>query len=164
MSTGLLRRAYDMLLVAVKGVVAVLTDHPTRSKAGRCILPVLALLAGSCSGPPSAVESITIINPTAYDLDVDVTDGDRGGWLPLTVVEAMSEDVAQEVIDQGEVWIFRFRHFGEPVGEMALTRSELERNDWRVEVPAEVEERLQQLGRPTAEEVTSVDSAGGGGK
>jgi hypothetical protein len=57
------------------------------------------------------------------------------------------------VIDQGEVWIFRFRHWGDPIRELSLTRAELERNGWRLEVPDEVEERLQELGRPSSTEV-----------
>jgi hypothetical protein len=125
-------------------------------------LVVLALLAASCSGPPPTVERITITNPTAYDLDVDVTGPGTEGRLPIAIVEAGTEQVAQEVIDQGEVWIFRFRHWGDVVGELRLTRAELERNAWRVEVPAEVGERLEQLGRSTSEELTGVKPGGGG--
>jgi hypothetical protein len=123
---------------------------------------LLALLVASCSGPPPTVERITIANPTAYDVHVDVTGQDRDGWLPIAIVEARSEDVVQDVIDQGEVWIFRFEHFGDPIEEVHLTRGELERNGWRVEIPAEVGERLQQLGRPTSEELTGVEPGGGG--
>jgi hypothetical protein len=144
-------------------MAVVLTRQVTRTKAVTRYWVVLALVSASCSGPPPTVERITIANPTAYDLDVDVTDRDRDGWLPLVIVEAGSEDVAQEVIDQGEVWIFRFRHFGDPVGELSLTRAELERKGWRVEVPAEVEDRLQQLGRPTSEELTGAEPGGDGG-
>jgi hypothetical protein len=94
------------------------------------------------------VDRITIVNQTGYDLDVDVAGPERGGWLPVAIVEAHSERVAEEVIDQGEVWVFRFSHWGDPVGELSLTRAELEGASWRVEVPGEVEERLQQLARP----------------
>jgi hypothetical protein len=124
-------------------------------------LATFALFLASCSGPPPTVASITIVNPTSYDLDVDVTDENRNVWLPLAIVEAGSEDVVQEVIDQGQVWTFRFGHFGDPVGELSLTRAELERNGWRVEVPGEVEEKLQQLGRPTSEELTGMEPGGG---
>ena len=127
-------------------------------------LAMMALFVASCSGPPPTVESITIVNPTGYDLDVEVTDRGRTGWLPVAIVEAESQYVAQEVLDQGEVWIFRFRHFGDPVGELSLSRAELGRSGWRVEVPAEVEERLQQLGRPTSEELTGVEPGGDGGR
>jgi hypothetical protein len=66
----------------------------------------------------------------------------------VAIVEARSEDVVQEVVDQGELWIFRFLHWGDPVGELPLTRAELERNRWRIRVPGQVEERLEELGRP----------------
>jgi hypothetical protein len=108
------------------------------------------------------VERIIIANPTDYDIDVDVTGEDRNSWLPVSIVEARAEDVAREVIDQGKVWTFRFLHWGDPVGEVRFTRAELERMGWRLEVPAEVGERLQQLGRPTSEELADVEPGIGG--
>lgn len=122
----------------------------------------LALLVAACSGPPPTVERITIANPTDYDLDVDVTSPGEDGRLPIAIVEARSEDVAQDVIDLGEEWIFQFLHWGDLVGELSFTRAELERNGWHVEVPAEVGERLEQLGRPTSEELRGPEPGGGG--
>jgi hypothetical protein len=113
---------------------------------------VTAAVLVSCSGPPPTVDRITISNPTGYDLEVQVSDANRDGWLPTGIVEAGSEQISEQVIDQGEVWIFRFLHWGESVGELELTRSELERNGWRLEVPGQVEERLRQLGRLSSEE------------
>jgi hypothetical protein len=124
-------------------------------------LVALALLV-ACSGGAPTVEGITLANNTGYDLEVEVTSQDRVGWLPLAIVEARSEAVTQEVIDQGKVWIFRFVHWGEPVGELRLARAELEGNAWRVEVPAEVEERLQELGRPMFGELVEPEAGGGG--
>lgn len=72
--------------------------------------------------------------------------------MPVAIAESGSSDVAREVIDQGEVWIFRFRHWGEPVGELRMTRGELERSGWRVEVPETVSEHLRDLGRPETTE------------
>ncbi|HXF56761.1 MAG TPA: hypothetical protein VNO34_04165 [Actinomycetota bacterium] len=117
------------------------------------VLAASSLLLAGCLGLPPRVDRITIVNPTDYDLDVEVTGRDRDGWLPTAIVEAGEEDVAQEVIDQGEVWIFRFRHWGDPMGELSASRAELERSGWRVEVPAQVEERLRELGRPSSTEV-----------
>lgn len=116
---------------------------------GICSAFVVALLwLAACSGPPPRVDRITIVNPTGYDLDVDVAGPERASWLPVAIVEARSERVAEEVIDQGQMWVFRFRHWGDPVGELSLARAELEVAGWRVEVPGEVEERLQGLQRP----------------
>jgi hypothetical protein len=102
----------------------------------------------ACSGPAPTVDEITVANPTDYELEIDVTGEDRDGWLPVTIVQARSEAVARGVIDQGEIWIFRFRYVGEAVGELSLSREELERSGWRLDVPEEVEERLQQIGTP----------------
>jgi hypothetical protein len=113
------------------------------------LLGVAMALLASCSGPPPTVDRITVVNPTGYDLDLQVSDPDRSSWLPAGVAEAGSQQITEEVIDQGEIWVFRFLHWGDPVGELEITRSELERNGWRLEVPAAVEERLRQMGRPT---------------
>jgi hypothetical protein len=129
--------------------------RPTRARR----LVVLAVLLAACSGPPPTVDRITIANATNYDLDTEVTGRDREGWLPLSVVAAGSEVVVREVIDQGEEWIFRFVHWGDPVGELSITRVELEGSEWRVEVPEQVEERLQQLGRPPSGSATEEGSA-----
>jgi hypothetical protein len=120
-------------------------------RAGSRRMVVLAVLLAACSGPPPTVDRITIANPTEYELDTEVTGRDRQGWLPLTVVEAGSEVVVQEVIDQGEEWVFRFLHWDDSVGELSVTREELERSGWRVEVPEQIGERLQELERPPSE-------------
>ena len=112
----------------------------------------LAVLLGACSGPLPTVDRITIANPTGYDLAVEVSGGNRETWLPLTVVGTGSEVVVEQVIDQGERWTFRFKHWDDPVGEVVLTRTELEASGWRVEVPSDIQERLQQLGRPPPDE------------
>jgi hypothetical protein len=109
---------------------------------------VMVFWVVACAGPPPRVDRITIANPTGYDLNVDVSAPERSGWLPVAIVEARSEEVTEEVIDQGEVWVFRFSHWGDPVGELSITRDELEGAGWGLEVPEEVEERLQQMGRP----------------
>jgi hypothetical protein len=112
-------------------------------RAGRALL-LVALLQSSCLGPPPTVDRITIANPTDYQLDVDVTGEDRQGWLPVAILEPGSERPVGEVIDQGEIWIFRFLYLGDPVMEVSVTRDELEGSDWRVVVPAEVEQRLRE--------------------
>ena len=159
MSLHLGLRVYVVLPASARAVF--LSRQGPRTKGRTRSLVALALLMVSCSGRPPTVDRITISNPTSYDIDVEVTDRDRDGWLPVAIVQARSEHVARDVIDQGEAWIFRFSHWGDPVGEFSPTRAELERNGWRVEVPAEVEERLQQLARPMSGELVDLEPGGG---
>lgn len=111
---------------------------------------MLLLWLAACSGSPQTVDQITIVNSTGYDLDVDVAGPEQRSWLPVAIADANSEELSEEVIDQGEVWVFRFVHWGDPVGELSLTRAQLVEEGWRVEVPEEIEERLRQLGRPSS--------------
>jgi hypothetical protein len=67
----------------------------------------------------------------------------RAGSLSPFSSPAPSAPVG-EVIDQSEIWIFRFLYLGDPVMEVSVTRDELEGSDWRVVVPAEVEQRLRE--------------------
>lgn len=117
----------------------------------RLLAPTLtvALLLSACTGAAPTIEEVTIVNGTAYDLEVEIAAEDGDGWLPLARVGAGTEGSALEVIDQGDAWVFRFRHWGQPVGEVMLTRGELEEIGWSVEVPGEIAERLEDLGRPT---------------
>ncbi|HEV3474936.1 MAG TPA: hypothetical protein VG602_06195 [Actinomycetota bacterium] len=108
----------------------------------RRLMIVLLLVLSACSGAPPTVDRIEIVNPTGYDLTVEVSGEEQPGWLPLSVVEPGSSATVREVIDQGERWRFRFRHFGETVGEISLDRDELESSQWRVDIPPEVGDRL----------------------
>jgi hypothetical protein len=108
-------------------------------------LVTITLLVSSCSQTPSLVRAVTIVNGTGYDLTVEVSDSDRETWLPLATVEARTERSSEQVVDQGDVWIFRFLRSGEPVGELSLRRAQLERDAWRVDVPDDVAERLGNL-------------------
>lgn len=116
----------------------------------RYVVASLVLLLSACSGAAPTVEEVTIVNETAYDVEIEAGAGEDDGWLPLARVDARSTGSARDVIDQGDVWVFRFRHWGESVEEMSLTREELQREGWRIEVPETVAERLEQLGRPPA--------------
>jgi hypothetical protein len=107
----------------------------------------VGFLLAACSGAPQTVERIEIVNPTDYDIAVDVSGPNGRGWLPISLAEHRSSVTVREVIDQGERWSFRFRHFGQTVGEISMRRDQLETTDWLVEIPAEVGERLRDLGR-----------------
>jgi hypothetical protein len=110
---------------------------------GACIF-----LAGSACSDMSFIDEVTIANDTEYSANVDVTDGTRDAWLGLTGVEPQSTRTVEAVIDQGEVWIFRFDYVGKYQEEVEISRRELEQNDWTIEVPSSFEQRLRDLDVP----------------
>jgi hypothetical protein len=107
-----------------------------------------ALLGGVACSDVSFVDDVTIVNDTEYSAEVDATSKARNGWLGLTIVRPQSTTTVEEVIDQGEVWIFRFDYLGKYEEEVEIARRELEQNDWRIEVPLSFEQRLRDLDVP----------------
>jgi hypothetical protein len=105
------------------------------------------LVLGACSSV-SFVDELSIINNTEYSANVEVTDGDREGWLRLNSLEPNSTTVIEDVIDQGEIWIFRFDYLGRYQVEMEVPSSELAQNDWSIEVPQSFEQDLRDMGLP----------------
>jgi hypothetical protein len=107
---------------------------------------VLTFVVGLSSGP-ATVPRITFENPTPYALDIEVSTG-TGGWTSAGSVRQRSTADVLEVIDQGDLWVFRFDSQGATGGELRLTRAELEDSDWKVAVPTEVGRRLAEAGAP----------------
>ena len=107
---------------------------------GACIL-----LGGAACSDVSFVDGVTIVNDTEYSANIDVTGKTGDGWLLLTSMDPQSTTTVEEVIDQGDVWIFRFDYIGKYDEEVELSRRELERSDWTIEVPQSFEQRLRDL-------------------
>lgn len=107
----------------------------------------LVVVVGACSDV-SLVDSITIANDMVYPAEAEVTGEERNGWLRLTLAQQGAETTVEEVIDQGETWIFRFDYIGKHEEEVEISRQELEQNDWTIEVPPSFEQRLRALGIP----------------
>ena len=127
------RRSAGMGVVAVAlGLAAALT---------------MAFVAG-LSGGPTTVPRLTFDNPTDYALAIEVRPDGDPAWTSAGSVAQRSTGVVEEVVDQGEVWVFRFDSQGHTGGELRLTRAELEQSGWRVEIPRDVGARLAQHGAP----------------
>jgi hypothetical protein len=109
-----------------------------------CLLLLIVLLGG-CDDV-SQVERIVLINPTEYDLLVDVRSADEASWLGLGIAKRKAETVRQEVIDQGETWVFRFSYVGEKLAEDRISRSDLVGNRWRYEIPERFGQILKEKG------------------
>ncbi len=107
----------------------------------------LAFIVG-LSARPATIPRLAFENPTVYALDIEVSPGTGTGWTSAGSVAQQSTAVVEEVIDQGDVWLFRFDSQAASGGELRLTRAELEASGWRVAIPAEVGQRLADAGAP----------------
>ena len=125
---------------------------PSRPGARHAVV-ALAFLTASVAfmalypAPRSFVERISIENPTEYDLAVQVS-GRGDGWIGISTATRGATTVAEQVLDVGEVWTFRFRSQGEDGGELRRSRDELEQDGWRLRVPARIGEELREQGAP----------------
>jgi hypothetical protein len=115
-------------------------------------LAAIVLLIGMSGCEDVAyVERVVIMNPTPYDLEVEVKGtGDRRP-LSLGITPHNAETVKEQVIDMGDTWIFLFSYLEEEeVGEESVKRDDLVRNRWRFVIPEEIGERLEERGvRPS---------------
>lgn len=91
---------------------------------------------------PTYIDQLTIVNPHAWAVNVDVTDRDRTGWIGVGAVERDSQHTFHAVIDQGDAWTFHFAYSGEHA-ELRVSRIQLERNNWHVTVPDEFADQLR---------------------
>lgn len=112
---------------------------------GAALVGALFLAVGSPLEPPEHVSQITVTNPQAWNAEIDVTTEARDGWLGVGSVDRQDEQAFDEVIDQGDRWVFRFSYAGEHT-ELVVDRAQLERDDWRVMVPSDFAERMQASG------------------
>lgn len=115
------------------------------------VVCVSALVLVACSDH-SFVDSISIINNTDYPAQTEVTGADHNGWLLLTHARQRQTTTVEEVIDQGETWVFHFDYIGKHEEEVEVSRRELEQDDWTIEVPLSFEQRLRALGVPAPPE------------
>ena len=98
------------------------------------------------TGVPENVDELTIENGTDYHLNIEVSDAEGKSWLGVGTVEADSTKAFSRVIDQGEVWLFRFHGQGRLGGELQVDRSQLEGDGWRLVVPESVADELREQG------------------
>lgn len=109
------------------------------------VLAVVPFLRG-----PVFVRRLTIANPTAYEVNVEISGSQGSGWLDLGTVPREREVALENVVDQGGKWTFRFSSGGVFAAEMALSRADLEQGQWRVNIPDGIAVPLQEAGLPTS--------------
>lgn len=93
------------------------------------------------------VDRVSIVNASEYDIRVEVS-GDGKAWMNLMTADRSSTTAVSDILDQGDVWLFRFAAQGRAGGDLGVPRSDLEQSGWVLEIPPEVAERLRRLGAP----------------
>lgn len=96
----------------------------------------------------SFVARISFENPTAYDLGVEVGDPSGDGWLPIATAGRKGTTTVEQVLDVGDVWVFRFSAQGQDGGELRLTRAQLVEDGWKVAIPERIGTELQAAAAP----------------
>ena len=97
---------------------------------------------------PATISRVTFVNPTSYALGIEVTGAREDGWTDLATAERERTTEVRDVVDPGKTWIFRFESQGVDGGELRLSKDELARAGWKVEIPASVGDRLAEKGAP----------------
>jgi hypothetical protein len=113
---------------------------------------VAALLALGASAliihDPARVNTVTIDNPTSYDVRVEASDGNGSGWTALGTARQQCASTIELPIDQGGTWVFRMSAQGAPTEEVAVDRSALEGTGWRFEITPTVGDAWKAAGVP----------------
>lgn len=105
-----------------------------------------AVAMTACSMSTDVVDRLTIVNRTAFDVEVQLSDAEKQSWQILGRAGHESSTVNELIADEGPTWVFRFHYGGELVDELAVKRSKLVRDGWRVEVPQRIDEKMRRLG------------------
>jgi len=94
---------------------------------------------------PDFVHHVSVTNHSNLQIDVDVTGGQRDGWLAVAIARPNGSVTTREVVDEGDTWIFRFHSGGHNGGELRVNRGDLARAGFRIVIPERVTDRLEQV-------------------
>lgn len=111
-------------------------------------LVVLWVMVAIVFRDPSSVERVRFDNPSGYDINVEIADGQSS--LPLGVAGQHCTAEFHDVLDPGDTWIVRFATQGRDGGEISVSRAQLERDAWTLRVPDEVIGHFTDAGTPPA--------------
>jgi hypothetical protein len=132
-------------------------DRPARSlgryvraDAAAIIIAIAAVLVVGLIvlAEPGRVGQLSVTNASEYDIGIEITSGEGGTWLPFAVIGQRSTREFQDVLDQGNTWVFSFRSQGRDGGEMTMSRADLAAAGWKITVPDTAIEQFRQDGAP----------------
>ena len=135
---------------AVQRPAAGPASPPRRAPRTSILFGVLAvagvLLITQLLAAPHEIARLTVENPTDYSLLVEVSDGHHDGWLPMATIDRHATTNVEQLYDVGDTWRFRVWAQTADAGTFLLTRKQLERADWRVQIPHRVGNALRAAG------------------
>jgi hypothetical protein len=115
---------------------------------GLCVLVVIAVLPRLITTTPPMVSSLTIKNPSPFDMEVKVTSGAHDGWTPIGTARAGHNERFALIVDQGKTWVFHFASQGIEGPEMQHSREDLVSAGWQVTVSDAVVRAFRDAGAP----------------
>lgn len=89
--------------------------------------------------------SLTVRNPLDWRADVSVRAEGDPAWTHAGAVPRNGELELLRLPDQGDEWVVRFSYAGAQQ-EVTVSRGELAANGWRIDVPDELGEDLEEAG------------------
>jgi hypothetical protein len=102
-----------------------------------------ALLVSQLLASPHFVPRITVDNRTGYEVLVEASGTAGDGWSPVATIDRTGSTSVEQVYDVGDVWRFRLTAQGVPLGTIRLTRQQLERAGWHLELPTRLGDALR---------------------
>jgi hypothetical protein len=113
---------------------------------GVAAIVVFVVISHLATTSPKTIPRLAVANGSVYDLDIDVTGANRDGWTGVGTAKAHSTKEFHDVIDQGNAWVFHFAGQGQDGGELQISRKDLARKSWHIDIPDAVAQRLHSAG------------------
>jgi hypothetical protein len=88
--------------------------------------------------PPPRVAHLDIVNNSSTEIEVGVSGPSRDDLLGLAVALPQRTTRVEDVVDQGDEWVFAFATADCPAEEVRVSRQRLAEAGWRIVVPARV--------------------------
>jgi hypothetical protein len=104
------------------------------------VIALLAIAPLTRGGP--FVDHVRVTNAGATQVEVDVAPPGDDAWMGLGTARPNETSVFDEVYDIGDEWVVRF-WTPEHDAQVRITRAQLERDGWKIEVPATLVAQLR---------------------
>jgi|SRR5579871_5594646 len=91
---------------------------------------------------PKTVSRVTFVNNSSYDIATSVADAPGSATMELGTAKAHSSTDFNDIVDQGNTWVFHFAGVGGDAGEVTIARADLARGQWRVVIPEAVVQHI----------------------